>query len=719
MAYRVVVAGETAGADDAPVADEGGEERLSSPDSSAMSPAMIFTWKRWLETGGALAGVYLAVRLLTRFPDGDWLSGLILLLALVMLGVSLARAGLVSPLPARTLLQGPIRRDITPPGLLVGFAALATLLAGVRRWDLDQGAVGLDVIAPWLLGIALFAVAAWWPELSIRRSIRTAGGLLERLPAGWGWAPWLGLIALAAVPRLVMLDRYPAFITGDEGQYLMMAVQSREGTLSNLFATGWLEVPVMYPAVSGWVASVFGDGLAAHRTLGGLVGTIGVLGTWRLGRHLVGEWTAWAGAALLATLPFHLLFSRSALNHVVDPAVLVVSLLFLWRAVRQGHRGEAFLSGLVVGIGWYGYWGARAFPLVVIILLVITLLDRRLGIRGVVRVGVWWAIGFVATTLPLLTTFQMVPDVFWGRRRTTSIAAMHPDITERGELFRIYLDNLREAVFLPFIDSWQLFYLHHAPFLGWPMALLVAVGCAAWGAGIVTGRAWLAAAWLVVPWAVLTLGIAQSHPVQSQRFVGVAPVWMLLAGCGAVALVRWFAWPVRRDRWVEKVLVGGLVLSVGLSSQVWMMERERVLENWGDPRTLAAWDLGWRLANSNDPSAPVLYAGAPHMFINDWASLHFLVPDANVQDVEGEAGQQLSVPEGGLLVFGPERVEEMCAIVAASPGLEMAEIRASNGRLLYVTLADEGIEGWSAGASPEGTTYTVLAHPPCQQASGS
>lgn len=712
MAHQVDSPGGAAGAGDA-LAGALGEER-SSPGIVA-SPEAGFTWRRWVETGAAFAGVYLAVRLLTRYPAGDWLGGAILLMALAMLGMSLAHAGLIYPVPARVPLPGPVRRDLAPPGVLVGFAAMATLLAGVRRWDLDQGAVGWDVIAPWLLGIALFAVAAWWPEISTRKGSQrpTAGILLETLPTGWALAPWVVLIALAAIPRLAMLDRYPAFITGDEGQYLLMAVQAREGTLPNLFATGWYQAPLMYPAVSGWVASLFGDGLAAHRALGGLVGMIGVVGTWRLGRSLVGEWPAWTGAALLATLPFHLLFSRSALNNVVDPAVLVVSLLLLWRAVQHGHRGEAFLAGLVVGTGWYGYWGARAFPLVVAILLLLTLLDRRLGMRGVIRVGVWWAIGFVAMTLPLLVTFQMRPDIFWSRRQETSIALTHPDITGRMEMVRTYLDNLREAVFLPFIENWHLFYLHHAPFLGWPVAMLVAIGCAAWGAGIVASRAWLAAAWLVVPWLVLTLGVAQSYPVQSQRFLGVTPIWMLLAGCGAVALVRWLAWPVGGDRLAQKVLVGGLVVAVGLSSLAWMTLPERVLENWGDPRTLAAWDLGWRLANSDDPSVPVLYAGAPYMFIEDWGSPRFLAPDANVLDAEGEFGQGLVAPDGGLLVFGPERVEEMCAIAVANPTLVMAEARASNGALLYVSLSDGAIEGWPVGSSPEGTTFEEVAVSAC------
>jgi uncharacterized protein YhhL (DUF1145 family) len=248
--------------------------------------------------------------------------------------------------------------------------------------------------------------------------------------------------------------------------------------------------------------------------------------------------------------------------------------------------------------------------------------------------------------------------------------------------------------------------------------MLVVIGCAAWGAGVVSRRAWLAAAWLLVPWLVLTLGIAQSYPVQSQRFVGVAPIWMLLAGCGAVAVVRWFAWPVRQHQVVQKVLVAGLVASVGLSSLAWMTLPERVLENWGDPRTLAAWDLGWRLANSDDPSVPVLYAGAPYMYIDDWGNLRFLVPKANVRDAEEGPGEGLVVPVGGLLVFGPERVEEMCAIAAVSSDVVMAEVRASNGRVLYATVADEAIEGWPVGSSPEGTTYTVLSQSACQEANG-
>lgn len=716
MADHMVATGETVGAECIPVGtpdEDGVHARFDSERPQGFSRGARLGWLAWLGIGAGGAAVVLTVRAMTRHPAGDWNAGTVVVAAILALAGLLLLGGLVAGQTRGVDRSHAWFQELSPPGVLLGLAFLATLIATVRRWEVDRGVAGWGVVVPWLAGCALFAAAAWWPSAVGQRRRPSSGDLVRMVRPNRTWVPWAGLAVLAGAPRLLMLDRYPAFINGDEGQYLMMAVGARERTIGNLFGAGWLEVPLLYPAGAGWLASVTGGDLAAHRLLGGLVGTIGVLATWRLGRWVVGPTPALVGASLLAVLPFHLLFSRSAMNHVVDPTTLMLALLFLWRGVAFERRGEVFLAGVFVGLGWYGYWGARSYPLILALLLLVVVVGHRVSLREATRLGVWVGIGFVATTAPLLMTFLMDPATFSSRLETTSIRAAQGGQNDWLELVRLYGDQVREAVFLPVIANRHIFYLHDAPFLGWPLALLMALGGAALLAATVRDRAWLRLAWLVVPWLVLTLGVAVSYPVESQRFVALVPLWMLLAGCGAVAVVRWLAWPLGGSRVVQQLLLGGLVASIGLSSLAWMMQPERTLENWGDPRTLAAWDLGWRLANSTDPSVPVVFVGAPHMFIDDWGSLRFLAPEADVQDADDDSELELAVPDGGLLVFVPERVQDLCALTAQQPALVVAEVRASNGTLLYVTLADQAIEGWPVATSPEGTTVVDVTATVC------
>ena len=100
---------------------------------------------------------------------------------------------------------------------------------------------------------------------------------------------------------------------------MLAAIAARTGTMVNPFATGWFGVPNLYPAVQGWLTNVVGTDVAGHRMLGAVIGTIGVIATWRFGTLVIGPWPAMVGAVIMATLPFHLFFSRSALNHITDP----------------------------------------------------------------------------------------------------------------------------------------------------------------------------------------------------------------------------------------------------------------------------------------------------------------------------------------------------------------------------------------------------------------
>lgn len=599
----------------------------------------------------------------------------------------------------------------TLPAIVTG--AMATALA-MRQVDLaGHGPVGPGVALPWLAGLAMFALAAWWPGIRAARPRRWGGAPVRT------WGPWLALAILAAAPRVVRLDRFPVGIDGDEGQLLLMAAAARDGTMANPFATGWLGVPHLYPAAQGWLASLAGDDLAGHRLLGGLVGTVGVLATWRFGRRVIGEWQALSGAALLAIMPYHLYFSRSALNHVTDPTTLMFALLFLWRGVRTGRGGDAFLCGVMVGLGWYGYWGARVYPLIVALVLAVAATDRRMDWRRAPRLAAWATLGFVATVGPLLAWFRNNPAEFRNRLVTTSPISRDALRDAPAEVTRLYLANLEESVLLPVSENMVLFYRHPMPFVGWPMAFLLVVGLAVWIVGVIRAGTWRRAAWFLVPWLVLTLGVAATHPVQGQRFMAMAPIWALLAGMGLVSIARWVSFLAMRQREVAwRVLVVGTVAVLAIVNLSWAASEQRQLTTYGDPRSVAASDIGWRLANGGGEREPppVLFLGAPYMFIGDWGSVRFQAPGAVLTDLDAaiwQAGVAPALPAGTILILVPERAGERCLLEVAYPEATVSEARAWNGALLYIAFHRGDLPGWSTDRSPHVTTFTRTAETPC------
>ncbi|MEO6205316.1 MAG: hypothetical protein ABIO67_08045 [Mycobacteriales bacterium] len=100
------------------------------------------------------------------------------------------------------------------------------------------------------------------------------------------------------------------------------------------------------PAVLAVVGSTLGDRVM-YRT-NALIGALGLLAAYALGRRIAGLGAALAGVALLAlTLPV-LAFARDTYTEPYSQALVLGGLAVLWRA-RPGRPGEWAVAGLVLG----------------------------------------------------------------------------------------------------------------------------------------------------------------------------------------------------------------------------------------------------------------------------------------------------------------------------------------------------------------------------------
>lgn len=193
-------------------------------------------------------------------------------------------------------------------------------------------------------------------------------------------------------------------------------------------------------------------------------------------------------------MPVHLVFTCTVLFHGTDPAALMLGLLFLHRAVRSNRAGDAWLAGVMVGLGWYGYWGARSLPFTIALVLLLT----ARPIWRVASLGAWTSIGLLATIAPLLVT-----------------------------------------------------YLHEPPLLGWPEALFLVLGGAGLVATLLRTRVWQAVVWLVVPGLVLTgvlvAGGTLGDICSAARLV--CPAFGRPRGNSSWNRWAWLAWQSKRPSW--------------------------------------------------------------------------------------------------------------------------------------------------------------------------
>lgn len=604
---------------------------------------------------------------------------------------------------------------LTPALVATGITATVADRAG------QPGEADVAVARWWLLSMVLLLAAAGWPlaEAAVR-------AIAERRMLAWRGAPWrslglwMGMIAVAALPRLVRLDRFPTVVDGDEGAFMIRAVAFRQSELPGWFNPGFYGSPNLYSVVQGLVADLAGSDVAGHRTLSALLGAIGVVATWRLGRHLVGEPSAILGAILLAGWPLHLHVSRVALNNITDPTFLTLALLFLVRTARFRHRLDAVACGMALAFGLYGYFGGRAFPVVILSLLPVLAVKHRLGLAATLRVLAWIVAAFAVTAMPLLVAFRRNPAEFGGHMDMVSPLSLDRLRNDPFGTLETYLPNLREAAFYPFAESNQGLFRHESPYVGLPLAILLVAGAVALLTRWLRDRDIANAACLAIPWALLTAGIATTIPITGHRLLALTPVLALVAGSG----VWWLASLLGRvvaSRLAVSVSASLAMVAITTSHLAWMTSEARQLETYGDHRSVAAFDLGWRISGDEAARPAVLYVGAPFVWSHSFPSLTFLVEGMPMTDIEHPLASPDDVPplpEGTLLYLGAERSAERCVVEAALPGVTVAEVRDRYGTLIYLAFYRGDLVGWSTSASPAGSTFDPAATSPCDGAPG-
>lgn len=332
-----------------------------------------------------------------------------------------------------------------------------------RRWLALVSAVGLisfvlrriprladdasytAVFLAWLLAIVLYCVAVvprdeWpqqWPARLQRRD-------------GWFWG-LAALILLAFLLRSWQIGTIPFTLGGDEGSQGLEALRVLSGDLGNPFTTGWLGVPTMSFFFNSISLRLLGPTITALRLPWAFVGAATVLVTYLLVKQVADRRLGLVTAVLLATYHYHIHYSRLGSNQVADPLFLTLALLFLTRAHDGRKRLDWALLGVVTGLAFYFYAGARLTPVVVTAVLGYWfILNPRHFWRkhgGGILVAVW---AFLLVASPMIQYAVRFPDDFNARLNQVGIIQsgwLEREVEIRGEsVASILFDQFQRAV---------------------------------------------------------------------------------------------------------------------------------------------------------------------------------------------------------------------------------------------------------------------------------
>jgi 4-amino-4-deoxy-L-arabinose transferase-like glycosyltransferase len=526
----------------------------------------------------------------------------------------------------------------------------------------------------------------WLPRLGTLGREATPGGperwlgslAGRREAAGVPWSSvrvWeiaaLGLILTAAVLlRFWDVRTVPDGFQGDESAAGLLGQQIRAEGWIGPYTTQMAGSPTGFYYVVAPSMALIDDVILAIRVVPALFGVLGVLALYLVARRSFGVPAALTAALFLATLGWHIHYSRIAFPNIAWPFVVLLGLYALIEAVRSGDWRWWAGAGALFGLGVYTYnshilvmamvaaavgfhlfgWVALAAPaayvlyaerpgfltLSLLALALIALLaservqDRRRLIQAVAFGG---AFVLVASSMIRYAADDAHDYFGYGRRLSIFNSDEWAVQTEPSDKvgfvvgrYRDYWDRLCCEPRFDGVDA-----LGVTPVIPLVTLFLASIGIAF---GFSRGHR-IAASLGALVLLAMPLASALSVDFAIRRSLVVTVFVALFAGVGVVEGVRW-AW---RRGWAAGLPVTGLLLLLSLLSVY------RNLDNFFGV-TVESREMEWVLAGEMVAASQYVGTLGPesyvYFFSNRWPFSHehrrFFAPNARGEDRSEEFG---------------------------------------------------------------------------------
>ncbi len=437
---------------------------------------------------------------------------------------------------------------------------------------------------------------------------------------------------------------------------------------------------------------LFGFTVAGARMLSALIGTATVLFTFLLARRLLGRWGGWAAASLVAFGHYGLHFSRLASNQVADAFFGPLFFYLLLRGLQDRRTVRRLwfgLGGVVLGLSWYGYFGARLTTVVAGLYLLWRALSEPQFLRRHRHGLALLAVGALLALAPLRLHYVARPEQFFSRYSQVSIFASgwlanEALITGRSRsslLLQQFWKSISAFHVTPDPTFW---YGPRVPLLDPLSGILMLFGLV-----VTVVQARRPARGLLLLWfaaSVLLAWTLTENPPSSQRGVGVVPVAAMLAAMGLVemiALVRQMLGEGERRRLAYRLAMAVLLTTVALANLFFYFGVYTPWRIYGNPTAEVA-DVLCDVLERQETVEPVYFDGAPVMYW-DFGAIAFRLRGAEGRDWSPEEGfEEIDPSRGALFVVLAERLGDLAQIQAAFPGGSVTPLYSeTDGRLLF------------------------------------
>ena len=229
---------------------------------------------------------------------------------------------------------------------------------------------------------ALLLVAVAIPMVLLLRYDLTRGVSFRFNIERWELVSLAALVSAAGLILTFDLAGTPDSMVGDEGAFWLTAKSlARHEQSIDFFAPGVSGFPLASSIFQAIFVKAFGESLWSWRLSVAVAVLAAMIPLYFLVRAMFDRRMAFAALALMATSPFLIAFAR--IGYINSQALfpLVVALLLIYLAVERKSATLFFAAGVVAGVGFYTYFGARVSVFIIAAFLVHAWLTRRLTFR--------------------------------------------------------------------------------------------------------------------------------------------------------------------------------------------------------------------------------------------------------------------------------------------------------------------------------------------------
>jgi hypothetical protein len=630
----------------------------------------------------AAVGQYLFARQKPAFGDGVVLyaaSAVIFILLNVWAdrAIPASEGDGTSTAPYALLWKRPIR---------IGLVALAlALLMWAMRIILREPLTYWTAFSLWLTAVAVFVLA-----FVHRPSFAGWAALREKIWANrWEILAVAGMLLLGALLRGVNLAGIPPNIGGDEGSQGLEGIDVLNGTKTNMFATGWLGVPMMSFFWQALSFKFFGVSVTTLRLPWMFIGTATILVFYLLVRRMFGRRLALISALFLTVYHYHIHYSRLGSNQVADGLFMGLVLYFLTRGLSTRRPLDFALAGVVLGSSMYFYAGARlTFVVVAAYLVLVGLLDERKLQGQAGNLMVLAGAAFIVA-LPLGYFYYKHPDDFNARLNMVGIIQsgwleLAEQVTGQTAT-RLLADQFQRAFFaFNYYHDRTAWYGATIPLMDFAASIFYLLGLA-----LATYR-WRRKGYLpflVWFWLGLILGgMMTESPPSSQRLITLALPASLFV---ALALTR--VWDIasgtlqKPRAWSNRAIAASLVILAVLGT-TYYFDRFTPKRLYGSLNGEVATEMGYYLRDLG-PDYRCYFFGPGRMYYG-FSTIPYIAQGVEGMDIQ----QPISGPpdfvapdKNAVFIFLPERLGEWNFVKAKYPGGKILDFAHAQSQELLFT----------------------------------